>query len=184
MEDIFHLEDSRSVQQKCQGTTRPRNHWGRLFGQSLLIDNRFEPIANPHLWDSGPKARSVRRCSFPLHALAVWIISSDKFCNLTPICKMNDDCVILLEKVLAENARLRETIEARDVEHRRALQEINAKLDKENTSDAVMSQAKSGRKTARKVQISHECRVSDKCFLLLSFLTPLLPKNGTYIYIY
>ena len=106
----------------------------------------------------------------------VWIIS---IFDLIPICKMNDDCVLLLEKVLAENSCLRETIEARDAEHRRVLQEINAKLD---TSDPATAQAKSGRKTARKVQISQECRVSDKYFLLLSYLTLLLPKNYIYTY--
>ena len=42
---------------------------------------------------------------------------------------LNDRCVMLLESVIAENRRLRETIEARDAEQQQPLQLVSAKLD-------------------------------------------------------
>ena len=40
---------------------------------------------------------------------------------------MGDDCVALLEKILAETIRLRESMEARDAERRRLLKELRSK---------------------------------------------------------
>ena len=54
---------------------------------------------------------------------------------------MGDDCVALLEKILAETIRLRESMEARDAERLRLLKELRSKLDREN-ADPVMPRVK------------------------------------------
>lgn len=70
---------------------------------------------------------------------------------------LNDRCVMLLESVIAENRRLRETIEARDVEQQQLLQLVSAKLDDTANINSTTQQT---RKRKRKVAVSQQCRVS------------------------
>ena len=72
---------------------------------------------------------------------------------------MSDEYVVLLERVLADNNRLREAMEARDAENQRLLKELCSKLDREN-ADPVMPQTKTNRKRTRSVVITQQCRVS------------------------
>ena len=72
---------------------------------------------------------------------------------------MGDECFVLLERVLAENNRLREAMEARDTENQRLLKKLCSKLDGENT-DPVMPRTKNNRKRTRNVVITQQCRVS------------------------
>ena len=73
---------------------------------------------------------------------------------------MGDECVVLLERVLAENNRLREAMEARDTENQRLLKKVCLKLDGEN-ADPVMPRTKNNRKLrTRNVVITQQCRVS------------------------
>ena len=73
---------------------------------------------------------------------------------------LNDRCIMLLESVIAENRRLRETIEARDTEQQQLLQLVSAKLD--NTANNTAQQT---RKRKRRVAVSQQCRVSIFLFL-------------------
>lgn len=70
---------------------------------------------------------------------------------------LNDRCVMLLESVIAENRRLRETIEARDAEQQQLLQLVSAKLDDTANGNNTTQQT---RKRKRKVAVSQQCRVS------------------------
>ena len=72
---------------------------------------------------------------------------------------MGDDCVALLEKILAENIRLRESMEARDTERLRLLKELRSKLDREN-ADPVMPRIKNNRKRKRNDVFTQQCLVS------------------------
>ena len=72
---------------------------------------------------------------------------------------MGDEWVVLLERVLAENNRLREAMEARDTENQRLLKKLCSKLDGEN-ADPVMPRTKNNRKRTRNVVITQQCRVS------------------------
>lgn len=77
------------------------------------------------------------------------------------ILKMTDRCVILLEKVLDDNARLRETLETRDAQHRRQLEELSLKITQTAESSTCPSdRTKSSRKRGRKVSVPRQCRVS------------------------
>ena len=73
---------------------------------------------------------------------------------------LNDRCIMLLESVIAENQRLRETIEARDPEQQQLLQLVSAKLD--NTANNTAQQT---RKRKGRVAVSQQCRVSIFLFL-------------------
>ena len=50
------------------------------------------------------------------------------------ICKMDDQYVVLLEKVIAENIRLREVIETRDSDQRNMIQELTSKMASSSNS--------------------------------------------------
>ena len=77
------------------------------------------------------------------------------------ILKMTDRCVILLEKVLEDNARLRETLETRDAQHRRQLEELSLKITQTAESSTCPSdRTKSSRKRGRRVSVPRPCRVS------------------------
>lgn len=56
-----------------------------------------------------------------------------------------DECAVLLERLLAENNRLREAMEARDDENQPLLKKLCTKLDGEN-ADPVMPRTKNNRK--------------------------------------
>lgn len=73
---------------------------------------------------------------------------------------LNDRCITLLESVIAENRRLRETIEARDAEQQQLLQLVSAKLDN-TASDTTRPTSK----RKRRVAVSQQCRVSIFLFL-------------------
>jgi len=62
--------------------------------------------------------------------------------------------VVLLEKVLTENRRLREAIEARDNEQRNVLQELASKME------SGLGQETERRKRTRKIPIPQLVRVS------------------------
>ena len=72
---------------------------------------------------------------------------------------MGDECVVLLERVLAENNRPREVMEARDAENQRLLKKLCSKLDGEN-ADPVMPRTENNRKRTRNVVIAQQCGVS------------------------
>lgn len=77
-----------------------------------------------------------------------------------------DECAVLLERVLAENNRLREAMEARDDENQPLLKKLCSKLDGEN-ADPVMPRTKNNRKRTRNVVISQHCKKSgtnSRCF--------------------
>lgn len=74
------------------------------------------------------------------------------------IGKMEDHYVVLLEKVVAENVRLREAIEARDNEQRRMFEELSSKM--ESSKSAQERSGGSSRKRTRKISIPQQCRVS------------------------
>lgn len=69
---------------------------------------------------------------------------------------MEDQYVVLLERVVAENVRLREAMEARDDEQRRMLGELASKIESSNNS----GQERASRKRKRKIPIPQQCRVS------------------------
>ena len=52
---------------------------------------------------------------------------------------MGDECVVLLERVLAENNRPREAMEARDAENQRLLKKLCSKLDGEKAKTLIQS---------------------------------------------
>ena len=73
---------------------------------------------------------------------------------------MEGHYVVLLEKVVAENVRLREAIEVRDNEQRRMFEELSSKLESSTCNSAQERSGRSSRKRTRKVQIPQQCRVS------------------------
>ena len=58
---------------------------------------------------------------------------------------MGDECVVLLERVLAENNRLREAMEARDDENQRLLKKLCSKLDGETLIQSCRGQKTTGK---------------------------------------
>ena len=70
---------------------------------------------------------------------------------------MGDHYVLLLQRVIDENTRLREAIEARDNEQKRVLEELSAKLESNSTSTPARI---TGRKRKRTITVSPQCRVS------------------------
>ena len=73
------------------------------------------------------------------------------------ISKMDDQYVVLLEKVLAENIRLREVIETRDSEQRKMIQESTSKMAHSSNSGPERANRK---KKTRKILIPQQCLVS------------------------
>ena len=71
---------------------------------------------------------------------------------------MEDQYVVLLERVVAENVRLREAIEARDNEQRRMFEELASKIESSNTEPE--RSGRSSRKRRRKISVPQQCRVS------------------------
>ena len=69
---------------------------------------------------------------------------------------MEDQYVVLLERVVAENVRLREELEARDNEQKRILAELGAKIE----SSANSGQERASKKRKRKIPVPQQCRVS------------------------
>ena len=70
------------------------------------------------------------------------------------IRKMEDQYVVLLERVVAENVRLREELEARDNEQKRILAELGAKIE----SSANSRQERESGKRKRKIPVPQQCR--------------------------
>ena len=64
---------------------------------------------------------------------------------------MEDQYVVLLEKVLTENRRLRETIEVRDIEQLNMLQELASRME------SGLGQERANRKRTRKIPIPQPC---------------------------
>lgn len=71
---------------------------------------------------------------------------------------MEDQYVVLLERVVAENVRLREAMEARDNEQRRMFEELASKIESSNTEPE--RSGRSSRKRRRKISVPQQCRVS------------------------
>ena len=69
---------------------------------------------------------------------------------------MEDQYVVLLERVVAENVRLREELEARDNEQKRILAELGAKIE----SSANSGKERASGKRKRKILVPQKCRVS------------------------
>lgn len=69
---------------------------------------------------------------------------------------MEDQYVVLLERVVAENVRLREELEARDNEQKRILAELGAKIE----SSANSGKERASGKRKRKIPVPQQCRVS------------------------
>ena len=70
---------------------------------------------------------------------------------------MEDHHVRLIQRVIEENTRLREAIEARDNEQKRILEELSAKLETNSTSTPTRT---TGKKRKRTITVSLQCRVS------------------------
>ena len=70
---------------------------------------------------------------------------------------MEDRYVLLLQRVLDENKRLRETIEARDNEQKRVLEELSSKFESNSCSTPART---TGKKRKRTIAVSPQCRVS------------------------
>ena len=70
---------------------------------------------------------------------------------------MEDHLVVLLQRVIDENSRLREAIEARDNEQKRVLEELSAKFESNSSSTPART---TGRKRKRTIAVSPQCRVS------------------------
>ncbi len=66
--------------------------------------------------------------------------------------------MVLLQKNVAENARLREAIEARDNEQRQMLEDLASKIESSNSGAG--QERSSSRKRRRKISIPQHCRVS------------------------
>jgi len=82
---------------------------------------------------------------------------------------MEDQYVVLLQKVVAENVRLREAIEARDNEQRQMFEDLASKIESSNSG---AGQERSSRKRRRKIPIPQHCRVSiSTCISVCLFLT-------------
>ena len=73
--------------------------------------------------------------------------------------------MVLLEKVVAENVRLREAIEKRDTEQQKLLERLSSKLD---STDPVPPKA--NRKRRRKIAVPQPCRVSISRVFLSQFV--------------
>ena len=71
---------------------------------------------------------------------------------------MEDHYVLLLQRVIDENTRLREAIEARDNEQKRILEELSAKFEGNSTTSTPVRTT--GRKRKRTITVSPQCRVS------------------------
>ncbi|XP_073253174.1 uncharacterized protein [Porites lutea] len=69
---------------------------------------------------------------------------------------MEDQYVVLLERVVAENVRLREAMEARDNEQRRMFEELASKIESSNTEPE--RSGRSSRKRRRKISVPQQCR--------------------------
>lgn len=69
---------------------------------------------------------------------------------------MEDQYVVLLERVVAENVRLREELEARENEQKRILAELGAKIE----SSANSGKERASGKRKRKIPVPQQCRVS------------------------
>ncbi|CAH3104953.1 unnamed protein product [Pocillopora meandrina] len=69
---------------------------------------------------------------------------------------MDDHYVVLLEKIIAENIRLREVIEMRDSEQRKMIQELTSKMARSSNSGPE----RANRKKTRKIPIPQQCRVN------------------------
>ena len=69
---------------------------------------------------------------------------------------MEDQYIVLLERVIAENVRLREELEARDNEQKCILAELGAKIESSSNS----GQERESRKRKRKTPVPQQCRVS------------------------
>ena len=69
---------------------------------------------------------------------------------------MEDQYVVLLERVVAENVRLREELEARDNEQKHILAEVKEKIE----SSANSRQERASGKRKRKIPVPQQCRVS------------------------
>lgn len=80
-----------------------------------------------------------------------------------PSLFLEDNLVLLLQRVIDENSSLRETIEARDNEQKRILEKLSAKFESNSTSTPARN---TGRKRKRSIAVSPQCRVS--VFTLLS----------------
>ena len=69
---------------------------------------------------------------------------------------MEDQYIVLLERVVAENVHLREELEAHDNEQKRILAELGAKIE----SSANSRQERTSGKRKRKIPVPQQCRVS------------------------
>lgn len=69
---------------------------------------------------------------------------------------MEDQYIVLLERVIAENVRLREELEARDNEQKCILAELGAKIESSSNS----GQERASRKRKRETPVPQQCRVS------------------------
>lgn len=78
--------------------------------------------------------------------------------GLITIGKMEDRYVVLLEKGVAENVRLREAIEARDNQQRQMLEELSSKM--ESSKSAQERSRGLSRKRTRNISIPQQCCVS------------------------
>ena len=78
---------------------------------------------------------------------------------------MEDNLALLLQRVIEENSRLRETIEARDNEQRRILEELSAKFRSNSTNTPART---TGRKRKRLIAVFLQCHVS--VVILLSII--------------
>ena len=67
------------------------------------------------------------------------------------ISKMDDQYVVLLEKVIVENIRLREVIETRDSDQRNMIQELTSKMASSSNSgtERASREKKHGRSQSR-----------------------------------
>ena len=102
--------------------------------------------------------------------------------------KWKINTLFLLERVVAENVRLREELEARDNEQKRILAELGAKIE----SSANSGKERASGKRKRKIFVPQQCRVSIflSCFQANhGFLVTLLPcarvqtQNTNYFYV-
>lgn len=78
-----------------------------------------------------------------------------RFCVLFCL-SMGDLTEDRYEALLAENRRLRETIEERDSEQRRLIQELSSKLEEQTATGPRIG----SRQRKRKISVSKQCRVS------------------------
>ena len=132
----------------------------------MFLSCRNKPIENANLlagaWRLTLSVKLCRRC----HFLSSRPFSASFFGNCevgaadfsrSKHCKMDDHYVLLLQRVIDENTRLREAIEARDNEQKRVLEELSAKLESNSTSTPART---TGWKRKRTITVSPQCRVS------------------------